>query len=97
MDSTLVADGDRSPQTLARLVEAMRNTPGVTYILEVEEHPLCPLDEIVEKDLCANARPSTDVLEKSVAIAQTFDKQGLFLTKGSLSYWAKKGRAHEGL
>ena len=39
------------PQTLARMVEAMRNTPGITYILEVVDHPLCPLDEIVDKVL----------------------------------------------
>jgi len=38
-------------QRLARMVEAMRNCPGVTYILEVEAHPLPRLDEIVEKVL----------------------------------------------
>jgi thiamine biosynthesis protein ThiI len=29
------------------LVEAMRNTPGITYILAVREHPLCEPSEIV--------------------------------------------------
>ena len=38
-------------QQLARMVEAMRNTSGITYILEVVDHPLPPVDEIVEKVL----------------------------------------------
>lgn len=33
---------------LAQLVEAMRNTSGITYILEVNEHPLGELAELVE-------------------------------------------------
>jgi thiamine biosynthesis protein ThiI len=41
---TTVADSVQ----LARMVEAMRNMPGITYILEVQEHPLCDLDLIVE-------------------------------------------------
>jgi thiamine biosynthesis protein ThiI len=36
---------------LARMVEAMCNTPGVTYVLEVQEHPLPELDSIVERVL----------------------------------------------
>ena len=32
---------------LQSLVEAMRNVAGITYILEVQEHPLCKLDDIV--------------------------------------------------
>ena len=30
------------------MVEAMRNAPGITYILEVVEHPLPELEQIVE-------------------------------------------------
>ena len=33
---------------IARMVEAMRHVSGITYILEVREHPLPALDEIVE-------------------------------------------------
>ena len=33
---------------VARMVEAMRNTPGITYVLEVREHPLPAVEEIVE-------------------------------------------------
>jgi thiamine biosynthesis protein ThiI len=36
---------------LAHLVEAMCNTPGVTYVLEVREHPLPELAAIVERVL----------------------------------------------
>ncbi|MFT4613108.1 MAG: thiamine biosynthesis protein ThiI [Bacteroidia bacterium] len=36
---------------LARLVEAMRNVSGITYILEVVEHELPAVDEIVESVL----------------------------------------------
>ena len=50
-DKLEVSTALSEPQILARLVEAMRNTAGVTYILEVEEHPLCPLDEITDKVL----------------------------------------------
>ena len=33
---------------ITRMVEAMRHVSGITYILEVREHPLPALDEIVE-------------------------------------------------
>jgi thiamine biosynthesis protein ThiI len=33
------------------MIELMRNVPGITYILEVREHPLPPLEEIVERVL----------------------------------------------
>ena len=33
---------------LESLVEAMRNIAGISYILEVQEHPLCEMDRIVE-------------------------------------------------
>ncbi len=33
--------------TLESLVEAMRNIAGITYILEVQEHPLCEVNEVV--------------------------------------------------
>ncbi|MCB1678233.1 MAG: tRNA 4-thiouridine(8) synthase ThiI [Halioglobus sp.] len=36
---------------LARLVDAMRRTPGITYILEVAAHPLPAVDEIVHQVL----------------------------------------------
>jgi len=36
---------------LARMVEAMCNTPGVTYVLEVQEYPLPELDAISERVL----------------------------------------------
>ena len=36
------------PTDLARLVEAMRNVSGITYVLEVNELELPPLDEIVD-------------------------------------------------
>jgi len=35
----------------ARLLEAMRNTAGITYILEVEEFPLPQLEDIVDRVL----------------------------------------------
>ena len=36
---------------MARLVDAMCNTPGITYVLEVTEHPLPDLEAIVERVL----------------------------------------------
>jgi thiamine biosynthesis protein ThiI len=36
---------------VARMVEAMCNTPGITYVLEVQEHPLPELEAIVERVL----------------------------------------------
>ncbi|MDX1735015.1 MAG: tRNA uracil 4-sulfurtransferase ThiI [Halioglobus sp.] len=36
------------PDLLAQLVEAMGNTAGITYVLEVQEYPLPPLEEIVD-------------------------------------------------
>ncbi|MCB1675294.1 MAG: tRNA 4-thiouridine(8) synthase ThiI [Halioglobus sp.] len=36
---------------LARMVDAMRCTPGITYILEVSEHPLPAVDEIAHQVL----------------------------------------------
>jgi thiamine biosynthesis protein ThiI len=36
------------PVLLARMVEGMRNAPGITYILQVVEHPLPDLEDIVE-------------------------------------------------
>ncbi|MFT7048506.1 MAG: thiamine biosynthesis protein ThiI [Halioglobus sp.] len=33
---------------LASLVEATRNIAGISYILEVQEHPLCEIDVIVK-------------------------------------------------
>ena len=39
------------PEQLAQMLQRMRNTAGITYILEVDEYPLPPLDEIVDKVL----------------------------------------------
>jgi thiamine biosynthesis protein ThiI len=36
------------PRAVARMVDAMRHVSGITYILEVSEHPLPELDEIVD-------------------------------------------------
>jgi thiamine biosynthesis protein ThiI len=36
---------------VARMVEAMRNTPGITYVLEVQEHPLPAVEAIVKRVL----------------------------------------------
>jgi thiamine biosynthesis protein ThiI len=36
---------------VARMVESMRNTPGITYVLEVQEHPLPAVEAIVERVL----------------------------------------------
>jgi thiamine biosynthesis protein ThiI len=47
-DKVRVASSENDPETLARLVQAMCNTSGVTLVLEVQEHPLCELDAIVE-------------------------------------------------
>ena len=41
---TLVSD----EETLARMLAAMRNCPGITYILQVEVHPLGDMDEIAQ-------------------------------------------------
>lgn len=50
-DKVRVTPGQDDPQTLARLVRAMCNTPGVTLVLEVQEHPLGELDAIVDQVL----------------------------------------------
>lgn len=46
-DKLLVETQQNDDGLLQRLVEAMRNISGITYILEVREHPLCEIDEIV--------------------------------------------------
>jgi tRNA uracil 4-sulfurtransferase len=50
-DKLRVETAERDPALIARMVEAMRNVPGITYILEVNEYPLPPLEEIVERVL----------------------------------------------
>ena len=50
-DKLQIETGVADEAELARMVEAMRNTSGITYILEVVDHPLPELDEIVEKVL----------------------------------------------
>lgn len=47
-DKLQVESGQEDQWVLARLVDAMCNTPGVTYVLEVTECPLPELDTIVE-------------------------------------------------
>jgi thiamine biosynthesis protein ThiI len=47
-DKFRVESGLSDAPSVARLLEGMRNTPGITYILEVEEHPLPDLPDIVE-------------------------------------------------
>lgn len=50
-DKLFVDTAVKDEGRLARVVEAMRNCPGVHYVLEVEEYPLPPLEEIVERVL----------------------------------------------
>ena len=50
-DKLRVETASEDPLLTARMVEAMRNSPGITYILEVQEHPLPALEEIVDKVL----------------------------------------------
>lgn len=47
-DKLQVETRQRGAGQIARLVEAMRNAPGITYILEVTQHPLGALEEIIE-------------------------------------------------
>lgn len=47
-DKLQVTTGLTDELQLARLVEVMRNTSGITYILEVVDHPLPAIEEIVE-------------------------------------------------
>ncbi|MBE9540237.1 MAG: tRNA 4-thiouridine(8) synthase ThiI [Proteobacteria bacterium] len=46
-DKLLVETAQSDEAVLQNMLEAMRNTPGITYILDVREHPLCPMDQIV--------------------------------------------------
>ena len=50
-DKLRVESRQEDAGVLARMVEAMCNTPGVTYVLEVQEHPLPEMDAIVERVL----------------------------------------------
>jgi thiamine biosynthesis protein ThiI len=47
-DKIQVETASTEPDIQARLLETMRNAPGITYILEVREYPLGGLEEIVE-------------------------------------------------
>ncbi|MEZ5570748.1 MAG: tRNA uracil 4-sulfurtransferase ThiI [Halioglobus sp.] len=47
-DKMRVETREGDPSLIARLVQAMRNTPGITLILETQEHPLGALDTIIE-------------------------------------------------
>jgi thiamine biosynthesis protein ThiI len=49
------------PVLLARMVEGMRNAPGITYILQVVEHPLPDLEDIVEYVLPVGQHEFTSV------------------------------------
>ena len=50
-DKLQVETAQEDQLVLARLVEAMCNAPGITYVLEVSEHPLPEVSEIVERVL----------------------------------------------
>ena len=50
-DKLQVETHQEDEAVLARMVEAMRNAPGITYVLEVSEHPLPELGSIVEQVL----------------------------------------------
>jgi thiamine biosynthesis protein ThiI len=50
-DKLQVDTGATERGRLETLVEAMRNMPGITYILEVIEHALPPLDDIADRVL----------------------------------------------
>ena len=50
-DKLQVETGLEGQTVLARMVEAMCNAPGITYVLEVSEHPLPELGAIVERVL----------------------------------------------
>ncbi len=50
-DKLEVESNSRDPAIRARLVEAMRNAPGITYILEVSSHPLGEVEDIADRVL----------------------------------------------
>ncbi len=50
-DKLQVVTAVDDPQRLAQMVEAMRNTSGITYILEVVDSPLPPMGEIADRVL----------------------------------------------
>ena len=50
-DKLLVETQIEDPATLQLMVEAMSNTSGITYILEVVEYELPPLEDIVDRVL----------------------------------------------
>ena len=50
-DKFRIATALDEPEQLARLQQSMRNIAGITYILEVKEHPLPAMAEIVDKVL----------------------------------------------
>ena len=50
-DKLQVHSQSTEPGVKERMVEAMRNTAGITYVLEVEEFPLPEFEEIVERVL----------------------------------------------
>ncbi len=47
-DKLEVQTSEQDEAVVAAMVEAMCNAPGITYVLEVSEHPLPELDAIVE-------------------------------------------------
>lgn len=55
-DKLQVESSVTDPEQVAALVEGMRHTPGITYILEVIEHDLPPLDDIAARVLPVYAR-----------------------------------------
>lgn len=50
-DNVQVHCDSADPMVKVRLLEAMRNTAGITYVLEVDEYPLPALEKIVDRML----------------------------------------------
>ncbi len=48
-DKLVIETAVEDPAVHSRMVEAMRNAPGITYILEVREYPLPALEDIIDK------------------------------------------------
>jgi tRNA uracil 4-sulfurtransferase len=47
-DKLLIETGNEDPEVLARLLEAMCDCPGITYVLQVSEHALGDMEQIAQ-------------------------------------------------
>jgi len=47
-DKLRVETREQDPSIVARLLQALRNSPGISLVLETQEHPLGALDTIIE-------------------------------------------------